>query len=666
MAQTHKLQLVINAENRTKTAMGSVNKSLDTVKGKLERLQPAFRKMAVAGTVAFAAISAGVFKATQDATNAQEIFNKFDVVFGDVSNQAERVAQDLRDNFGLAESSAKDLLSATGDMLTGFGLSGEAALDLAEKTNKLAVDLASFTNLEGGAERASIALTKALLGERESVKELGIAILEEDVKSKVKAMEAAGKFTDETLRQKRALATLEIAIGQSKNAIGDFARTEKSLANQKRVLNERTKELSETLGTIFMPVFQKITERLLPLIENIAEWIEHNEKLTKGIVITAAAIVGITAVIGTLGLIIPGIITLWGKLNIAMIKSLGPLVAVAVALSTIAYWAYEAFGGAKAKAEIESAQKLGDQAKKMAEKLRDARKPIEDITGAIQVMGEKTKETADKIKGLEEEITKTIKDNSEKQQTYREELAEAYVDQEEKVAEIIKQIKEKQAEYNQAADKESSLAELQILQDTLTEEQTALEEHQRMKIGLFPEIAEVRRKNELTEFELRVETLMKMRTKEIEAFNQKVALMQAEIDELKKSRSAMMDAEKEYTKDLAKEEDARAAKTESTTQRILNSMSERLSLSGGFNMGGATTPAFILRQHGGPVTAGESYIVGERGPELFTPGQYGQISGVGGGSITVNITGNEFLGEEGVAERIGNQIMRSLKDTVKL
>jgi len=33
----------------------------------------------------------------------------------------------------------------------------------------------------------------------------------------------------------------------------------------------------------------------------------------------------------------------------------------------------------------------------------------------------------------------------------------------------------------------------------------------------------------------------------------------------------------------------------------------------------------IPRQHGGPVRAGEAYLVGERGPELFVPGRQGQI-----------------------------------------
>ena len=46
------------------------------------------------------------------------------------------------------------------------------------------------------------------------------------------------------------------------------------------------------------------------------------------------------------------------------------------------------------------------------------------------------------------------------------------------------------------------------------------------------------------------------------------------------------------------------------------------------------------RAAGGPVAGGGSYLVGERGPELFTPGTSGNITpnnALGGGNITVNV-----------------------------
>ena len=56
-----------------------------------------------------------------------------------------------------------------------------------------------------------------------------------------------------------------------------------------------------------------------------------------------------------------------------------------------------------------------------------------------------------------------------------------------------------------------------------------------------------------------------------------------------------------------------------------------------------TAFGFPGKAKGGPVTGGRSYMVGERGPELFTPGRTGGITpnhdlAMGGGSTNINIT----------------------------
>ena len=44
------------------------------------------------------------------------------------------------------------------------------------------------------------------------------------------------------------------------------------------------------------------------------------------------------------------------------------------------------------------------------------------------------------------------------------------------------------------------------------------------------------------------------------------------------------------------------------------------------------------RAAGGPVAAGQRYLVGERGPEFFTPASGGAIAPVGGSPVSVSIT----------------------------
>ncbi len=53
----------------------------------------------------------------------------------------------------------------------------------------------------------------------------------------------------------------------------------------------------------------------------------------------------------------------------------------------------------------------------------------------------------------------------------------------------------------------------------------------------------------------------------------------------------------------------------------------------------ANLPLFGARAEGGPVQPGGAYLVGERGPELFTPSNAGQIGGAPSVNVTINLQG---------------------------
>jgi hypothetical protein len=68
------------------------------------------------------------------------------------------------------------------------------------------------------------------------------------------------------------------------------------------------------------------------------------------------------------------------------------------------------------------------------------------------------------------------------------------------------------------------------------------------------------------------------------------------------------------------------------------------------------------RALGGPVNAGTSYVVGERGPELFVPTASGKIipnGGMSGGGAVINLTVNGAIDTEGTARTIIDVLNRS-------
>ena len=77
--------------------------------------------------------------------------------------------------------------------------------------------------------------------------------------------------------------------------------------------------------------------------------------------------------------------------------------------------------------------------------------------------------------------------------------------------------------------------------------------------------------------------------------------------------------------------------------------------------GGGILAKMFGRANGGTVRAGRPYVVGERGPELFTPGRSGSISpndAIGGANVTVNVdaSGSSVQGDGQNAAQLGKAI----------
>jgi hypothetical protein len=283
------------------------------------------KSMSLYMTAPIVALGALSLKAAGD---AEEVSSKFDQVFSNIQSKARASANELDKSFGLSSIAAKKLMGDTGDLLTGFGFTQEAALDLSTKVNKLAVDLASFTNIEGGTAKASEALTKALLGESEQAKALGIVIRQNSPEYKNLVAEKM-KSLGVSMLQAKALTALEIATKQSRNAWGDYAKTQGSFANQSRELTEDLKDLGITFGKVLIPIAKSFIEKARSVI-NVFQGMTDRGKRT--IVIMA----GIAAAIGPVIIIFGTMLTVLPAIGAAFTAMLGPIGLVIAAIAAIA------------------------------------------------------------------------------------------------------------------------------------------------------------------------------------------------------------------------------------------------------------------------------------------------------------------------------------------
>jgi hypothetical protein len=247
MADLGSLTVFLNADT------DNYSKGINRASRKTERFAAETQRANQIVKAGFIAAGAAILEFSRRAilasADAEEVRQKFSVVFGSIGKSANLAASEIAKSFDIANSTALEILGTTGDLLTGFGFTQEKALELSEQIATLAGDLASFQNIEGGAAEASERLTKGILGRTRSLQELGIVVRQDtdEFRELVKElMEVEGL----TILQAKAQVILNKSMEQSKNAIGDYARTSGSLVNQLRALWEGLKDATVGFGDV--------------------------------------------------------------------------------------------------------------------------------------------------------------------------------------------------------------------------------------------------------------------------------------------------------------------------------------------------------------------------------------------------------------------------------
>jgi hypothetical protein len=254
------------------------------------------------------------------AVDAEETSAKFGTAFRDVRKEADITAKNLAKNYGLSALESERLLSTTGDLLKGFGATGAEALYLSEDVQQLAVDLASYNNIQGGAARASEIITKAMLGERDALISLGVKISDADVQ--LALMESGMEDAEgQALLLAQAQATLKLITEQSGDAMGDFERTQDSVANQLRVTRSQLIDVATAFGKEMLPTVNKV-------LGNVGDFLSMLQSLDTG---QRKVIISTGLVVATFG----PLLLITGKMVTAFIAVKTAITAATVAFAAL-------------------------------------------------------------------------------------------------------------------------------------------------------------------------------------------------------------------------------------------------------------------------------------------------------------------------------------------
>lgn len=215
---------------------------------------------------AFEAIKACVSVSSE----AEEMQNKFDVVFKGMTAEAEAWAQSYADSVGRNVNAIKGYMADAQNLLVGMGMQREEGAKLSEQMIELALDLASFNNLNE--TDAVNAMTKALMGESESAKTLG-AVLNDNTRAQAMLSLGLSGTYQELAEATKMQVNYQAILNQSSDAVGDCERSLDSYESTLKQTTAKLEEIKTLVGQFFMPVFQKVLSFANIGLIKLRDWI---------------------------------------------------------------------------------------------------------------------------------------------------------------------------------------------------------------------------------------------------------------------------------------------------------------------------------------------------------------------------------------------------------
>ena len=498
---------------------------------------------------------------------------------------------------------------------------------------------------------------------------------------------ASGKLKDFAskglLKSDIILRALAKSADEGADKIG--AIMDASPAEVFKAFNNAVLELQLTLGDKLLPVVLKATKGLTALIDGVVSFVDSEAgTVTFTFIGIAAAIKGIAVVVPIVGAQIAALKAGFIGITVASRVSLGSLVAYKATLAATsagfatATAAATAFKIAIAKTGIgllviglgfvaAALMKANAEQKKFNDLLEQG--SAAEITRNIEETEEKIKKLEESLQGLGTNrsdrgtklaIERDIVKANEEVEKLKLSLEDAKLRDLSKEFEMIKK---------NLTDSNASLQKNNTISKELTEEAKIRKEHELA-------IADLEKKFEGKELE-ELKILQEQNTQH-KLKGEQIKKNAKEAKKLKDTFKEVGDAIESNIKNNLKDAITGAQSFGDAMSNVLNSIRDKIidialesALGGiGDSIGGFIGKIF-KRERGGPVTAGGTFLVGEKGPEILQMGARGGTvipnSKIGGESVTNNIvvnvdaSGTAVQGDDANANQFGEQLAAAIQ-----
>ena len=189
------------------------------------------------------------------------------IVFGSELQKVSEAAKQNAINIGLTTNEYIRAAASTQDLLVPLGFARKEAAQMSIELTNLSGALSVWSGGTVSATEVSTILTKALLGETEQLKTLGV-LVDQSSSSFNERLKETMKTTGATQEQAKALDILNQIMSKSIDAQNSFKDSTKTLAEEEAKLNATLKTQKEFLAKELTPVWRKTTSDILRRVSN--------------------------------------------------------------------------------------------------------------------------------------------------------------------------------------------------------------------------------------------------------------------------------------------------------------------------------------------------------------------------------------------------------------
>lgn len=230
MARAKKLPVVTTFDGRQfRTGMQQMKADLKGVSKGVGQLGN-IMKAGLAGA-GVAAVMDGVKSMQKMVIAADQLNKKTSIVFGAYEKDVNRVAEASARGLGMSKDEFRAAASATADLLVPMKFTRGEATNMSLELVKLSGALSEWSNGQYDASETSQIITKAMLGETEQMKQLGIKV-DQTSKAFNKQVKELMQVKGLSLEQAKAMAILEQITNKSADAQQAFAENAGSVARE--------------------------------------------------------------------------------------------------------------------------------------------------------------------------------------------------------------------------------------------------------------------------------------------------------------------------------------------------------------------------------------------------------------------------------------------------